>query len=106
MPMNSQAARPVSSVSLKQAYLDGYVPMAGVQLPDLIPHSIPVPRIRPQPSAVRDQVGHVIVQLRHRLVECGEPGTAGPGELGQVGVGYLAMTDDPLNGNVGRSEER
>src|ERR1035438_7686746 len=100
MPMNSQAARPVSAVSLNQAYLDGYVPMAGVQLPDLIPHSIPVPRIRPQPSAVRDQVGHVIVQLGHRLVERGEPGTAGPGELGQVSVGDLAMADDPLHGNI------
>src|ERR1035438_5681135 len=100
MPMNSHAARPVSSVSLKQAYLDGYVPMAGVQLPGLIPRSIPVPRIRPQPSAVRDEVDHVIVQLGHRLIERGKPGTAGPGELGQVSVGYLAMADDP------RSEER
>ena len=85
---------------LKQAYLDGDVPMAGVQLPDLIPHSIPVPRIRPQPSAVRDEIGHVIVQLGHRLIERGKPGTAGPGELGQVSVGYLAMADDPLHGNA------
>lgn len=65
---------------------------------------LPVPgydRIRPQPSPVRDQVDHVIVQLSHRLVERGELGTAGPGELGKVSVGYLAMTDYSLNGNIG-----
>jgi hypothetical protein len=26
---------------------------------------------------------------------------AAPGELGKVGLGYLAMADDPLNGNTG-----
>jgi hypothetical protein len=41
------------------------------------------------------------VQLGHRLVECGEPGTPDPGELGQVSVGYLAMADDPRYGNTG-----
>jgi len=35
------------------------------------------------------------VQLGYRLVERGEPGTSDPGELGKVGVGYLAMADDP-----------
>ena len=55
--------------------------MAWVQVTDLIPHSFLRLRIRPQPSAVRDQVGYVIVQLGHRLVDRGEPGTAGPGEL-------------------------
>ena len=55
--------------------------MAWVQVTDLIPHSLLRLRIRPQPSAVRDQVGYVIVQLGHRLVDRGEPGTAGPGEL-------------------------
>jgi hypothetical protein len=74
--------------------------MAGAQFPDLVPHSLPRLRIRPQPSAVRDQVGHVIVQLGHRLVERGEPRTAGPSELGQVSVGDLTVADDPLNGNV------
>ena len=58
------------------------------------------PLARVQPSAVRDQVGHVIVQCGHRLVERGEPGTAGPGELGQVSAGDLTVADDPLNGNV------
>ena len=50
---------------------------------------------------MRDQVDHVIVQPGNRLVERGEPGTSGPGELGKVSVGYLAMADDPLNGNTG-----
>ena len=58
------------------------------------------PLARVQPSAVRDQVGYVIVQLCHRLVERGEPGTASPSELGQVSVGDLTVSDDPLNGNV------
>ena len=52
-------------------------------------------------AAVRDQLDHVIVQLGHRLVERGEPGTSGPGELDKVSVGYLAMADDSLNGNTG-----
>jgi hypothetical protein len=58
------------------------------------------PLARVQPSAVRDQVGYVIVQLGHRLVERGEPGTAGPGELGQVSVADLTVADDPPNGNL------
>ena len=58
------------------------------------------PLARVQRSAVRNQVGYVMVQLGHRLVERGEPGTAGPGELGQVSVSDLTMADDPLNGNV------
>jgi len=78
----------------------GDFPMAGVQVTDLIPHSFLRLRIRPQPSAVRDQVGYVVVQLGHRLVERGEPGTAGPGELGQVSACDLTVADDPLNGNV------
>jgi hypothetical protein len=41
------------------------------------------------------------VQPGNRLVERGEPGTSGPGELGKVSVGYLAMADDSLNGNTG-----
>jgi hypothetical protein len=81
---------------LEQAYLDRDFPMAGVQVCDLIPHSIPRPRIRPQPSAGRDQVDHVSVKPSHRLVEGGEPGTSAPGELGQVSAAYLAMADDSL----------
>jgi hypothetical protein len=41
------------------------------------------------------------VQLRQSLVERGEPGPAGSRELSQIGVGYLTMTDDSLNGNLG-----
>src|ERR1019366_200791 len=59
------------------------------------------PQTTPQQSAIRYKLCHVIVQLSHRLVERGEPGPAGSGELGQVSVGYLTMTDDSLNGNVG-----
>jgi hypothetical protein len=40
------------------------------------------------------------VQLGYRLVERGEPGTTGPGELGKVSIGDLMVADDPLNGNV------
>lgn len=85
---------------LQQLYLDRDFPMACVQVTDLIPDSFLRLRIGPQLSAARDQVGYVIVQLGYRLVERGEPGTAGPGELGQVSVGDLTVSDDPLNGNV------
>jgi hypothetical protein len=37
------------------------------------------------------------VELGHRLVEGGEPGYAGPRELGQVGVGDLAVADNSLD---------
>jgi hypothetical protein len=51
----------------------------------------PLPsRMRPQPSAGRDQVDHVTVKLGHRLVKHGEPGTPNPGELGKISIGYLA----------------
>src|ERR1019366_873209 len=52
-------------------------------------------------SAVRDKVRHVVVQLDHGLVEGGKPGSTSSRELGQVGVGDLAMADDPRNGNIG-----
>src|SRR6202453_2772679 len=52
-------------------------------------------------GAVRNEVGHVVVQLGHGLVEGGEPRSVRSRELGQVGVRYLAMADDPRNGNIG-----
>jgi hypothetical protein len=41
------------------------------------------------------------VQLGQSLVKRGEPGPAGSRELSQIGIGYLTMTDDSLNGNLG-----
>ena len=51
--------------------------------------------------AVRDKLGHVVVELGHRLVERGEPGSVGPRELCQVSIGHLAVTDDSLGGDMG-----
>ena len=52
-------------------------------------------------GAVRDEVGHVVVQLGYGLVEGGQPRSSRSRELGQVGVRDLAMADDPPNGNIG-----
>jgi hypothetical protein len=52
-------------------------------------------------SGVWDQLGNVVVQLGHRLVERGEPAPACSRELCQVGVGYLAVADDSLDWHVG-----
>lgn len=52
-------------------------------------------------EAIRDEVRHVVLQLGHGLVEGGEPRSVSSRELGQVGVRYLAMADDPRNGNIG-----
>ena len=38
-------------------------------------------------SAVRDEFGHVVVKLRHRLVKRSEPGSVDPRELGQISIG-------------------
>src|SRR5205823_14428814 len=49
---------------------------------------------------VWDEFRDVAVKLGHRLVEAGEPGSAGPRELSQVGVGDLAVADDSLDRDV------
>jgi hypothetical protein len=52
------------------------------------------------PLAIRDKLGHVVVKLGRRLVERSEPGSVCPRELRQVRVGYLAVTDDSLGGDI------
>ncbi len=59
----------------------------------------PVPGIRL--LAVRDKLGHVVVKLGHRLVECSEPGSVCPCELCQVSIGHLTVTNDSLGGDIG-----
>jgi hypothetical protein len=52
------------------------------------------------PRPVRDEGRDIGVQLGHGLVEGGEPGSAGPRELGQIGFGDLAVADDSLDRDV------
>lgn len=64
------------------------------------PHAA-VPATTPSPSSQAPDPPANRAKIRAAAFADGEPGTAGPGKLGKVGVGHLAMADDPLNGNVG-----
>jgi hypothetical protein len=48
-----------------------------------------------EPLAGWDQVGNVGVKLGEGLVERGEAGGVGAREMRQVGIGHLAVADDP-----------
>jgi 8-oxo-dGTP pyrophosphatase MutT (NUDIX family) len=66
---------------LEQAYLDGDFPMAGVQVPDLIPHSFRVSSLSVKGVAVQD--GRVLL-LENKRAEWELPG------------GKLELGEDPL----------
>jgi len=74
-------------------------PVAVLLVPLWLPLACPGRDIRL--LAVRDELGHVVVKLGHRLVERSEPGSMCPRELCQVSIGHLAVTDDSLGGDIG-----
>jgi hypothetical protein len=69
--------------------------------PDPPGQTVPDAALDRSQSAVWDQFGDVVVELGQCLVECGEPGPMCSRELGEVGVGYLAVADDSLGWHVG-----
>lgn len=47
--------------------------------------------------AIRDELGHVVVKLGHRLVQRSEPGSVRPCELRQVSIGHLTGYSGPAH---------